>query len=138
MGRASPTILQLWSGITATNSPPTLASDGLALPGRWDDAVIIIRSTAGTNPTVTAKLWVYSGGDVDQWSPLGGDGTGSGTGTLYGVINTGVAIQTFDGTTIRYTEPVTRLSAFKRIYLELTALTGGPTLGAFLDRTQEV
>lgn len=138
MGRASPTILQLWNSITAVNGAPTTASDGFALPKYWDDAVIIIGGT-GTAPTVTGKLWVFTGGDVDQWSPLGNDPTGAGTGTLYGVINAGLAIQSFDGgNDIRYTEPVTRLSAFKRVYLEFVAETGSPTLDAWLDRTQEV
>lgn len=136
---ASPSIIQLWTGITAANSPPSLASDGFRMPKYWDDVLVSVISSAGTTPTVTAKFWGFQGGDVDQWLPVGIDPTGAGDGTLAGVMNEGFAIGAFasGGSVIRHVEALTGLSNFDRVYLELTALTGAPTLDAYMRRRRE-
>lgn len=132
--KASPTILQLWDDITATNGVPSGNGAGLAVPRTWDKMVLFVKNSAGTAPTATAKLWGYIGGDVDEWFPVGKDPAGSGTAASAGLVNDGNAIGSYSGNNMRHSEPFQSLSAFDRLYLELTAVTGSPTLQAYMKR----
>lgn len=134
---ASPTRVVLWEGLTAANGEPTSESDGFTFPGSWDDTIIFISNSAGTAPTVEAKLWVYMGGDDDQWAPLGVDPTGMGDSTMAGLLNEGFAIGVVSGNNIRHVEAVTGISNFKRLYLEALNLTGTPTLDAVMRKRRE-
>ena len=137
MPKASPTRLLLWDDITAATGEPTTEQDGILIPKYWDDTVIKITNSAGTTPTVEAKLWVYSGGDDDDWCPLGVDPTGAGDSTLAGLLNEGFAIGVVSGNNVRHVEAITGISNFRRVYLEALNLTGSPTLRATMKRRQE-
>ena len=121
----------LLTAATATNSAPSAATDGVSLrsadPGSsesWmaaDSAMLLVYSTAGAGQSVTIKLWGYDG-PSGGWFPLGA-GTDSGK----GVINDGSAMGETSADTVRHSEYVVGLSAFSRLYAEVTAIGGTAT-----------
>lgn len=134
--------LRLLNGATATNTPPSAATDGVPLRGQtpglasaeWhgeDEGLLSVRSTAGSaTMTVTIRLWGYvefflGGSSIAYWVPLG---TGA-TDAVRGVINQGVAIgeQASLADALRHSEIVTGLSAFSRLAAEVVAIGGTST-----------
>lgn len=140
-------MLKLLTAATATNSPPTTATQGFSLKGRtpgqtqahtWyhrDSGVIIVRSTAGTGTmTVTLRVWGYNPHSA-SWHPLGSSSTES----LRGVLNAQSAIDEDGSDILTHAEPVTGLAAFSRIYLEITVISGTNTaVSAWLTESDEV
>lgn len=126
--------LKLLTAATATNSPPSGATAGFTLRGQvpgtsdqfWDghdDGVILVRSTAGSGTmTVTLRIWGYSPLSA-AWHPLG---TGA-TEANRGVLNEGNAIDEDGSDIIVHAETISGLSAFNRIYLEVTVISGTAT-----------
>ena len=126
--------VQLLTAATATNSPPSGATAGVPLRGQvpgqasqfWDghdDGVIKVKSTAGSGTmTVTLRIWAYCP-ILSAWFPLGTNATMANR----GVLNLGNPIGEDGADNIAHTEPVTGLSAFTRVYLEITAIGGTAT-----------
>ena len=121
--------IQLLAAATATNSPPSGASAGVAVNqavldgGAPRDGTIFVASTAGSGTmTVTLRLWSYLTAAA-VWAPCG---TGS-TASLRGVLNGGVAIDEIAADTIAHHEVVGVPWAFDRLYLEITAIGGTAT-----------
>lgn len=118
---------RILEGATATNSPPSGASAGLAIPSAqiWPlptSVVVDVYSTAGSaTMTVTIKLWGYSITSA-RWVPLG---TGADTGK--GIINAGAAIGENASDVIQHSEVITNLFNFDRIYAEVFAIGGTST-----------
>jgi hypothetical protein len=116
---------------TATNSPPSGASAGVALSvldsyvggvTKLDSGSLRIWSSAGSaTMTVTCKLWGYDGATA-KWYPagIGGD-------TAKGIVNGGSAIGETASDSIVHSEPVYQISDFDRIYVEITAIGGTST-----------
>jgi len=118
--------LTVFTGATATNSPPTAATDGVDL-GQMrypNEVVCMIHSTAGSNTmTVTCKAWAYNPATT-TWYPLGTDATAANKGLL----NEGNAIAEGPiADKIRHVEIVSGLRGFSRFYVEITLIpsTGG-------------
>jgi hypothetical protein len=120
--------IELLASATATNSPPSGASAGLAVTAIADanqfgiprNVSLILRSTAGSDTmTVSGRLWVYDG---TAWSApgTGGDST-------KGMLNNGATIGETGSNTIRHVEPVDLLEHFQRLYLELVTIGGTDT-----------
>ena len=66
---------------------------------------------------------------TDRWHPLGQDATES----LRGLLNAKSAIDEDGADVITHAEPITGLSAFHRIYLEITVISGtGTAITAWL------
>lgn len=128
--------VKLLTAATGTNSPPTVVTDGVPKKGRTpgttdsglgesDSAVILVRSTAGSGTmTVTLRLWGWS--DLTGvWHPIGT----STTDASRGLLNQATAIGEGPGPadTLRHAELVQGLSAFQRLYCEVTAIGGTST-----------
>jgi len=110
---------KLLDEVTATNSAPTAATDGVSLHNN-DEAILMVASTAGSGTmTVTVKLWAYSTA-ISEWMPLG-------IGPNNGVINGGNALAESSADAIAHTEPIDGLFAFDRLYAEVTAIGGTAT-----------
>lgn len=132
--------LRLHNAITAATAAPTLATDGQPLQHnqagtpdfrfywqkRWNNASILV-SGAGTGAlTYQGIVWLY---DVISltWYPAGISATIADRGKL----NDGTTIT--GTTTLVHTQPIYGLSAWERIYLQATTLTGtGMTVSAYL------
>lgn len=128
--------LKILSAATATNSAPSGNSAGFPLrrgaagqaqgEGLADDvdsAVLQVASTAGSGTmTVTLKLWGYSS-VTGGWHPFGTHATDA----TRGIINEGNAIGEVATDLLRHAEMVAGLTAFERIYLEVTAIGGTAT-----------
>lgn len=130
MPSVPPGVIQLLDDATATNSAPTAATDGVALPPAWGDAIVLVRSTAGSGTmTATVKLWAYWEGSADGstdaigWYPLGTDATAADK----GILNEGNALEETSADGIAHTERVVGLNAFRRLYAEVTAIGGTAT-----------
>lgn len=129
--------LTLFSGLTATNSPPSSASDGvdlnaIAIAGNVSDsATLLIKSTAGSGTmTVTVKLWGYVADTaIADWFPLGANSDA----TKKGLVNNASAIDEHATDSLRHAEVLSFPGHFDRIYAEVTAIGGtSTTLSAFL------
>jgi hypothetical protein len=127
--------IQVLSAATATNSPPSGAGAGFALPGNWDECRFMLRSTAGSaTMTVTIRAWGWDGGDVDYWFPLGTHPTDD---ALKGVLNEGTAIDENRSDKLEHTELLSGLRGVRRIYFEITAIGGTNTaVSAWIKRTR--
>lgn len=121
--------VELLASATATNSPPSGASAGLALGSLTqygvapESAVLAIASTAGSGTmTATFRVWGYLpvGGGI--WVPLG-----PGADSTKGVVNLETAIGETGADTIRHSEVIENLGMFSRLYLEITAIGGTST-----------
>lgn len=125
--------IKLLTAATATNSPPTAATDGVSRKHRTDPSpngigeadlcTILVASTAGSGVmTVTLRLWGYS--DLtSSWHPIGANSTGANR----GIINQGAAIPEIASDKIAHAELVQGLAAFSRFYAEVTAIGGTST-----------
>ena len=123
------TIWRILEGATATNSPPSGSSAGLASPAASNpptifplpsSAVVLVYSTAGSvTMTTTVRLWGYV---ASVWVPLG-----TGADATKGTMNAGAAIGETGANEIRHSEIITGLFAFDRIYAEITAIGGTST-----------
>lgn len=125
--------ITLLSAATATNSAPSGATAGVALPHLTDRALLFLRSTAGSGTmTVTCKLWGYNTLQA-TWFPLGVHATAA----TKGIINGGNAIAETGTDVIGHCEEVTSLRRIDRVYLEITAIGGTATaITAVLDTIQ--
>ena len=120
--------ITLLTAAVATNSPPSGASAGVDVSGVFgsftaiDWAVLQVRSTAGSaTMTVAIRLWGYNALSA-AWFPLG-----VGADATKGAINAGTTLGETAADTIRHTEPVYYVSAFDRVYAEITAIGGTST-----------
>jgi hypothetical protein len=131
--------LTVLTGTTAANGTPSAATDGVAL---WrtrvngeglsrltDRAVCLVdgAATATTAGSVTVKLWGYNPTATD-WFPLGTSTTAANKGLL----NEETALDETDSDKIQHSEIVQGLSAFTRIYAELTAAANLDSLDIYL------
>jgi len=115
---------------TATNSPPSGASAGLAINdirsafGCIPDVMsLLLFSTAGSGTmTVTCKLWGHTPLSSGQWLPIG-----TGADTTKGTINAGAAIGETSADKLVHSEVIQVMGHFDRIYLEITAIGGTST-----------
>lgn len=124
--------IEVLASATATNSPPSGASAGVAVEDIKaafggivpDDLTFRLASTAGSaTMTVTIKQWGYHATPVTQWSP-----TGTGTGAAKGIMNGGAAIDEGPvSDVISHSEPVSLAAHFERVYYEITAIDGTST-----------
>lgn len=115
--------ITLLSAATATNSAPSAATDGAAIPHLCDYATILLKSTAGSGTmTVTCKLWGYNTQQA-AWYPLGTHATAASKGLL----NEANAIAETSADGIKHAEQVQGLRSFQRLYLEITAIGGTST-----------
>jgi hypothetical protein len=115
--------ITLLSAATATNSAPTAATDGAAIPHLCDVATLFLHSTAGSvTMTVTCKLWGYNT-QLAKWYPLGTNATAASKGLL----NEGNAMGETGTDSIRHCEALAGLRAIQRLYLEITAIGGTST-----------
>lgn len=120
----------LLSGATATNSPPSGASAGLAISDisnlfnfMPNEIGLLVYSTAGSGTmTATIRLWSYH--DVaSDWFPLGTGADGT-----KGTINAGTATGETGTDEIRHQE-ILSLGGLvgSRLYAEVTAIGGTST-----------
>lgn len=107
-------IITLLTAATAS-AAPSIADQtvGADIPFTCDQAVILVKSTAGSGTmTATLRLWAYQTED-DRWYDLG-------------PLNGGSAIaEVSTADTISYAEGVAGLAAFDRLYCEITGALGG-------------
>lgn len=117
-------VLRLLDGATATNSPPSGASAGIALStisnanlGAYyeaDSATVEVVSTAGSGTmTVTIDLWGYCSVEA-VWFNLGR-------------LNSGSAIAETGTDVIRHAEIMDHLFDWDRLYAEVAAIGGTST-----------
>ena len=126
--------------LTVGTAIPTLDTDGVALAygrnagsegffkGKTDNLVLDYRATVSTGQTAALdglKVWVFSrrhsaGG---TWAPLGPAPAG-GTNADRGKLNNGVALGEDGADQIEYTDLLSGLGAFERIYLQEINPTG--------------
>ncbi len=110
-------------GTTASAAPAPFTdgtSIGVAMPHLSDQAVILLRSVAGTGTlTATVRLWGYFP-STGFWYALG-------TGTNQGYINGGVAVGEIStvGNTIAQAEGLSGLRRCTRLYAEIIGALGG-------------
>lgn len=132
--------LVVLTGTTSTNGAPSAATDGerlwrnqvngAGLHRNTDRAAVIVdgAATASTTGSVTIKLWGYNPTAAD-WFPLGTSTTVANKGLL----NEESALEETDTDKIQHTEIVQGLTAFTRIYAELTAASNIASLSVYLD-----
>lgn len=123
-------MITLLSAATATNSPPSGATAGTALPFCTDRALVFVYSTAGSaTMTVTCKLWGYSAA-LSKWFPLGTNATAASK----GILNEANALAETSADGIVHCEEISGLRRINRVYLEITAIGGTDTaISAALD-----
>jgi hypothetical protein len=128
--------IKLLTAATATNGAPTAVTHGVSRKGapgsttnspnglaECDEAVILIKSTAGSAVmTGTFKLWGYSP-LTEVWHPVGTHATAA----TKGVLNQGNAIAETGTDLVRHAELVQGIGVFTRFYLEITAIGGTDT-----------
>lgn len=122
--------IKLLAAATATNSAPTLATDGFSLRTNTDgsvtrsnEALLILKDTAGSaTMTVTIKLWIYSG-VIGAWAPFGTNTTDASR----GLINEATAIGEVEADELQHSELVQGLIHADRVYAEITAIGGTAT-----------
>lgn len=111
------TSAQLLAAATSSAAPATITDStlGVAMPISADQALVLVRSTAGSGTmTATLVLWGYSPVTA-QWHQIG-------------ALNNGSAIaETSKADTIAYAELVSGLRRFTRLYCEITSLGGTNT-----------
>ena len=120
----------LLASVTATNSPPSGASAGLAISDISNlfnfmpsEAGLLLYSTAGSGTmTCTARLWGYHPIGEGMWFPMG-----AGADATKGVINATVAMGETAADKIRHMETVALPGFVSRLYLEVTAIGGTST-----------
>jgi hypothetical protein len=96
----------LASGSTS-GAVPALVTDGVAFPYLADQAIIMLKSTAGSGTmTATPVLWGWSILNA-EWYRIG-------------ALNGGTAIAEVVADTLNYTELVVGLRPFTRLAVELT------------------
>lgn len=130
--------LLLANAATATNAVPTLATDGFSLQGNspgagpyywlkaWDAGVITLKGAGTGALTVQGIIYLYDS-LAAAWAPAGISATIADRGKL----NDGTTIT--GTTTLAHTQPIYALSAYGRIYLQLSTLTGtSMTVSAYL------
>lgn len=131
-------MLRLLNAITATTSAPSAATDGVSLryrqPGlsakfKWggkDFGVLKIKGAGTGALTFQGIVFVYEP-TSNTWAPYG-------MGTVIadrGKLNDGTTIT--GTTTLEHTQPIQGLSAYTRIALQATTLTGTDmTVSAYL------
>mgnify|MGYP001233795037 CR=1 FL=1 len=127
--------IEIGAATTSTTAGPSSATDGVSLLslGLGDvpyEGIAQVISTAGSGTmTATVRLWGYNEiSAAAGWTPLPLGVIGTGTELTRGMLNNGVAIgETTAGDTIRYSETVTGLSMYSRIYAQVTAIAGTGT-----------
>lgn len=122
--------INLLTGATASAVPSSLtdATLGVALPFSCDQAVICVRSTAGSDVMdALLILWGYQP-ELGRWYSLG-------------ALNDGDAIPEDATDVIAHAEGVAGLRAFSRLYCQISALGGTATaitVDAICTRSQPV
>lgn len=127
--------IEIGAATTVTTAAPSSATDGVSLLdiGLGDipyEGVAQVISTAGSvTMTAGVRLWVYNElGATTGWTPLPLGTIGTSSETTRGMLNNGVAIgETTTTDTIRYSETVTGLSMYSRIYAQVTSIGGTST-----------
>jgi hypothetical protein len=92
----------------------------------WDDGEISGVNTAGSGVmTFQGRVWLMDN-LTDAWHPAGiGDSTNPVA--TRGYLNDGNTIAEDGADVITFTQPISGLTAFKRIYLEVVTITGTST-----------
>jgi hypothetical protein len=128
----------LLAAAAAVNGVPSGASAGLAIADLYErfglvlpptDAALVLFSTAGSGTmSCTARLWGYHPIGNGVWVPLG-----TGTGADKGKINVGSAIDESGTDVLRHSEAISLVALTgSRLYLELTQISAGVTVEAWL------
>lgn len=127
--------IEALASTTTTSAVPSSATDGISLLdiGLGDipsEGIINIVSTAGSvTMTVGIRVWGYN--EISAavgWSPVPLGVIGTGTDATRGSLNSGVAIgEVTAADTIRYSEVISYLSLYSRIYLQVTSIGGTST-----------
>lgn len=107
----------------ADNVGVSLTGGGATPAPRPDAGIIFVTSVAGFG-TMTAgatapRLWGYSS-SAKEWFPCG-----TGADATKGCLNFGTALGETSANLVTHSERVQGLSAFERLYLEITATPGG-------------
>lgn len=130
----------LLKGATATNSPPSAATAGVAVhqdsrmaantpdqalgfaTGVVEKSIIFVTNSAGSDTvTTTLRLWGYLAA-MATWVPVG-----TGTDADKGKLNAGAAIGESVTDGIRHAEPLLLAGHFDRLYVEVVAIGGTAT-----------
>lgn len=111
-------LVTLLSTTTTTVAAPATIDDealGQPLPYSVDQAVILVKSTAGSNTmTVGVRIWGFCP-EADRWYDLG-------------PLNGGSSIaETSKSDVISYAEGIAGLRAFTRLYVEVPSIGGTNT-----------
>lgn len=116
--------ITLLSSATATTSAPSAATDGVALPGCTDRAVLFAYGacTAGQTYSVTLKMWGYKA-SLAKWFPMGIDATAANK----GLINGGSALGETGTDLMAHCEELSALRRFDRVACQVTAISGTGT-----------
>lgn len=121
----------LLTAATATNSAPSGATAGVAMPHLTDRALLFAYGTctAGQTYSVTLKLWGYNA-TLATWFPLGTHATAA----TKGVLNAGNALGETQSDSMQHCEEITSLRKIHRVYAEVTAISGtGTAVTVVLD-----
>ena len=118
--------LTVFSGGTAATSAPTAATDGvdLKLMRYPNEVVCLIHNTAGSGSLgATCKVGGYHQA-TSRWYVLGTDATAGNR----GVLNESSEITSISAGVIAHAEIVASLRGFSRLDVQVTAVTGSPTV----------
>lgn len=137
--------LRLLNAVTATTSAPSASTDGFSLQGNqastptfqhywqkpWATGAIHVKGAGTGALTFQGIIWLYSK-IIDAWMPAGIASTIADRGKL----NDATTIT--GTTTLVHTQPIYGLSAYERIALQATTLTGtGMTVSAYMTPVLE-
>lgn len=117
--------LNILNGATATNSAPSLATDGVAIPQDRRNENITIKfrhsTTAGNDArTFTIKIWGYCPGELDSdGASIAGTAGWCDTEETYSLASVSA-----DGSIAKR---FVGFTAFSRLYAEITAISGTGT-----------
>lgn len=128
--------LKILDAATATNGAPSGATAGFSLlksgnPGKPDQGfapdvetmVLVGNSTAGSGTmTWAGRIWGYSN-TTAQWHPLGTATTDADRGK----VNEATTVAEIDTDLIQFSQVLTTLHVFDRVYLETTSIGGTAT-----------
>lgn len=127
---------ELLAAATATNSAPTVVTDGVAIPSGAHRAALRLISTAGSGTmTVTIRMWGWDP-ESTKWLPLsiGADSAEGDTVNTSGWMNGGNAVVEVAANSLQHYETLEDLGHFARLYAQIVAI-GGTATAVDLDAT---
>jgi hypothetical protein len=131
--------INILADATAVNGVPTLATQGIDLKREGEHrgklAPISFRTTAAGTRTFIAKLWGYMPGEWSAATPQ----VFSAASARWDDLGETITLDSTNGASDKSFSAIYRiLSCYDRVYVQITELTGSPTINFALGLTEAI